>query len=193
MCQSDFHFAVDKPTELNFASVRESLMQIVPLCLDSDPSLMPQSCKLIMSRMDNATAVASSFITPWSPAISQLVLGPETPSLLDTSPLNQLSGSGSDPLTNAYPDFDPSSIPTNSNTDTGPQTSPSSNTDTLSLHTDDGDPDDFTFWEEQQAKRICLAIEQIFSVEYVPEVIVADANLTSLANRILLSKEILTG
>jgi phosphatidylethanolamine N-methyltransferase len=56
-----------------------------------------------------------------------------------------------------------------------------------------GDPDDFTFWEEEQAKRICLAIEQVFGVEYAPEVVVADANLTALANRILLSKEILTG
>lgn len=66
--------------------------------------------------------------------------------------------------------------------------------DTISLHTEDGgDPDDFTFWEEEQAKRICLVIEQVFGVEYAPEVVVADANLTALANRILLSKEILTG
>lgn len=54
------------------------------------------------------------------------------------------------------------------------------------------DPDDFTFWSERQAKRICDAIKQIFDVEYAPEVVVADANLTTLANRILVSKEILT-
>jgi phosphatidylethanolamine N-methyltransferase len=57
---------------------------------------------------------------------------------------------------------------------------------------DGRDPDDFRFWSERQAKRICSAIEQAFDVEYAPEVIVADANLSALANRILLSKEILT-
>ncbi|KAG6862958.1 phosphatidylethanolamine N-methyltransferase, partial [Blastosporella zonata] len=56
----------------------------------------------------------------------------------------------------------------------------------------DRDPDDFSFWSEKQAKRICAAIQQAFDVEYVPEVVVADANLSALANRILLSKEILT-
>jgi phosphatidylethanolamine N-methyltransferase len=56
---------------------------------------------------------------------------------------------------------------------------------------EDRDPDDFSFWSARQAERICVAIKQIFDVDYVPEVIVADANLTTLANRILVSKEIL--
>jgi phosphatidylethanolamine N-methyltransferase len=116
-----------------------------------------------------------------------LVLDPERSSILDTAPSlhNEPSRSRSEPLPTADPDFDTPS--------TGTETPSSSNTDTLSLHTDDGDPDDFTFWEEEQAKRISLAIEQVFGVEYAPEVVVADANLTALANRILLSKEILTG
>jgi len=37
-----------------------------------------------------------------------------------------------------------------------------------------------------------MVIKQMFDVEYAPGVILADANLTALANRILLSKEILT-
>jgi len=57
---------------------------------------------------------------------------------------------------------------------------------------EDRDPDDFSFWSERQAKRICTAIKQTFDVEYAPEVVVADANLTALANRILVSKEILS-
>jgi len=57
---------------------------------------------------------------------------------------------------------------------------------------DDRDPDDFRFWSERQAKRICVAIKHAFEVDYSPEVIVADANISALANRILLSKEILT-
>jgi len=52
--------------------------------------------------------------------------------------------------------------------------------------------DDFSFWSEQQAKRISMSIKQIFDVEYAPEVIVADANLMALAKRILVSKEILS-
>lgn len=57
---------------------------------------------------------------------------------------------------------------------------------------EDRDPDDFSFWSERQAKRICGAIKQTFDVEYAPEVVVADANLSALANRILVSKEILS-
>ncbi|KAI0744530.1 phosphatidylethanolamine N-methyltransferase [Earliella scabrosa] len=102
---------VEKPRALDFASVRESLMHIVPLCLDSDPSLIPQSCK-------------------------------------------------------AH----------------GPDASPE----------DGRDPDDFRFWSERQAKRISLAIEQAFDVELTPEVVVADANISALANRILVSKELLS-
>ena len=50
------------------------------------------------------------------------------------------------------------------------------------------DPDDFRFWSERQARRISTVIEQIFGIEYVPEVIIGDANLTALANRIVVSK-----
>ncbi|KAK2460451.1 hypothetical protein APHAL10511_007616 [Amanita phalloides] len=103
---------VDKPDVIDFATVRTTLLHVVPLCLDSDPSLIPISCK------------------------------------------------------RSYPDGD--------------------------AETETRDPDDFAFWTERQAKRICLAIKQIFGVDYAPEVIVADANLTALANRILVSKEILT-
>ncbi|KAJ7658493.1 phospholipid methyltransferase-domain-containing protein [Mycena rosella] len=112
---------VEKPTELTFESVRENLMHVVPLCLDSDPSLIPLSCKMpVTPRADGALTQD------------------------DDSP-------------------------------------------------DDRDPDDFTFWSEKQARRICSAIKQTFDVEYAPEVVVADANLSALARRILLSKEILTG
>ncbi|KAL1757961.1 phospholipid methyltransferase-domain-containing protein [Schizophyllum commune] len=104
-----FEVYLTKPEELTFESVRETLMRVVPLCLDSDPSLIPLSCKKEEER------------------------SPE----------------------------------------------------------DDRDPDDFNFWSERQAKRICLVIKQIFGVEYVPDVIVADANLSALANRILLSLELI--
>lgn len=55
---------------------------------------------------------------------------------------------------------------------------------------DGRDPDDFNFWSEKQAKLLAKGIQQVFGVEYSTEVIVADANLSALANRILVSKEI---
>ncbi|OCH92552.1 phosphatidylethanolamine N-methyltransferase [Obba rivulosa] len=107
-----FEVYVDKPTSLDFAGIRACLMHIVPLCLDSDPSLIPLSCQ---ERDEGAPA-------------------PE----------------------------------------------------------DGRDPDDFRFWSERQAKRISKAVKQAFGVELTPEVIVADANLSALANRILVSKELLS-
>ncbi|OAX36929.1 hypothetical protein K503DRAFT_268559 [Rhizopogon vinicolor AM-OR11-026] len=109
-----FEVYVSKPTALDFTSVRECLAHIVPLCLDSDPYLMPLSCG-----------------------------GTQEPADTDAD--------GSDAR----------------------------------------DVDDFSFWSERQAKRICSAIEQAFGVEYAPEVVMADANLTALANRILVSKQML--
>ncbi|KAF8550645.1 hypothetical protein OG21DRAFT_1419342 [Imleria badia] len=108
---------VNKPTSLDFTSIRESLTNIIPLCLDNDPNLIPLSC--------------------------------------------------------------------------GGTRDPSTDGDESNAFGDARDPDDFSFWSEGQAKRICTAIEQAFNVEYVPEVIVADANLTRLANRILVSKQLL--
>ncbi|KAJ3537122.1 hypothetical protein NM688_g6733 [Phlebia brevispora] len=101
---------VDKPSTMDFPSVRSSLARIVTLCLDSDPSLVPLSCK---------------------PA------------------------------------------------------SEGNETETLGR-----DPDDFRFWSERQAKRISVAIQQAFGVELTPEVVIADANLSGLANRILISRDL---
>jgi len=103
---------VEPATALDYASIRATLMRIVPLCLDSDPSLIPLACQ---------------------------------PSGKETVGVDE-----------------------------------------------DRDPDDFRFWSERQAKRICVAIKQAFDVDYAPEVVVADANLSALANRIMFSKQVLT-
>lgn len=108
--------SVEKPKLLDFDSVRECLTHVVPLCLDSDPSLIPLSC----------------------------------------------GGTGT--------------VEANSESDGT---------------ADARDPDDFSFWSESQAKRISTAIEEAFGLEYAPEVVMAHANLTALANRILVSKHLL--
>lgn len=141
---------VEKPAELNFQTVRKSLMRIVPLCLDSDPSLIPLSCKR------GAGTSFSNTLRPFQTSErsdSELEADNELQADNEWQADNELEA-----------DIDP----------------------------DERDPDDFSFWSEKQAERICWAVEQAFGVEYAPEVVVADANLTTLANRILLSKEMLT-
>ena len=58
---------------------------------------------------------------------------------------------------------------------------------------DIGDPDDFRFWSERQAVRIARVVRAIFGVEYAPDVVVADANLTALAKRIVASRKLMPG
>jgi phosphatidylethanolamine N-methyltransferase len=52
---------------------------------------------------------------------------------------------------------------------------------------DGRDPDDFRFWSARQAWRIARVVREMFGVEYAPDVVVADANLTALAERIVAS------
>jgi phosphatidylethanolamine N-methyltransferase len=56
---------------------------------------------------------------------------------------------------------------------------------------DGGDPDDFRFWSEGQAARIARVVRAIFGVEYAPDIVVADANLTALAKRIVASRKLM--
>ena len=96
---------------MDFNSVRSCLLQIIPWCLDSDPSLLPVS-------------------------------------------LTQPRALGED---------------------------------------DRGDADDdFRFWSDSQAKRIAASIKAAFSVECSHEVILADANVSTLANRVLALRELIT-
>lgn len=108
-------FAVSKPSALDFTNVRTCLLNIINICLEADPSLVPAS--------------ASS----------------------DTVAL----GNNSSNVGNSE------------------------------------DSDDFRFWSEKQAKRIATCIHEAFGVEYASSVILADANVTTLTNRILATKELL--
>ncbi len=101
---------VEKPSTIDFASVRSSLAHIVTLCLDSDPSLIPTSCKAADSTTEEGE--------------------------------------------------------------------------------DARDPEDFRFWSEDQAERISKAIQQAFDVELTPEVVIADANLSALTNRVLVARSL---
>lgn len=87
-------------------------------------------------------------------------------------------------------DSDPSLIPTAAAPKSTDSTAPSSQESDAGSQ-DSRDGDDFRFWSERQAKRIATVIKEAFDVEYAPEVIIGDANVSSLANRILASREIL--
>ncbi|EJD05138.1 phosphatidylethanolamine N-methyltransferase [Fomitiporia mediterranea MF3/22] len=78
-------------------------------------------------------------------------------------------------------DADPSLVPLSSKPPGSPPASPE----------DHRDPDDFRFWSEKQAARIAKSIQAAFGVEYDPEVILAEANVSALTNRILVSKQLL--
>ncbi|KAH9001866.1 phosphatidylethanolamine N-methyltransferase [Lactarius hatsudake] len=56
---------------------------------------------------------------------------------------------------------------------------------------DGGDPDDFRFWSGRQAWRIARSVREMFGVEYAPDVVMADANLSALAQRIIASRQII--
>ncbi|KAG8908830.1 phosphatidylethanolamine N-methyltransferase [Tulasnella sp. 403] len=110
---------VERPTTLDFDSVRSALMKMIVLCLDSDPALVPLS-----SQAPSTPKSSSPAPTPT----------PEELRVLD----------------------------------------------------------DFRFWNERQAKRISIAIKEAFDVEFAAEVVIADANVSALASRVLGSREILS-
>ncbi|PWN24981.1 hypothetical protein BDZ90DRAFT_234589 [Jaminaea rosea] len=59
--------------------------------------------------------------------------------------------------------------------------------------TSDADEDDFTIWEQDQAKRIARGIKVAFGVEFSTEVVVAEANVRRLAKDVVEAKRLLVG
>lgn len=53
------------------------------------------------------------------------------------------------------------------------------------------DPDDFTLMDRDQAKHVAYALSEAFDVEINPEVVVADANVTKLTERVRATREVL--
>ncbi|EIM80188.1 uncharacterized protein STEHIDRAFT_126160 [Stereum hirsutum FP-91666 SS1] len=176
-----FEIYVDQPQNLDFASVRSSLMRIVPLCLDSDPSLIPISCRPVLALpSSSSTSASTSSSSGTITEAANIMSAPND----DTSPA---TATATDTDTDAQSSSASASEPT-SPTSPIPASPTSPSPDSSSA-----DPDDFRFWSEKQAKRIARAIKQAFGVEYTPEVVMADANLSALAHRVLASREVLEG
>lgn len=133
---------MDKPTTVNFTSVKSSLSHIVTLALDSDPSLVPISCKAMAKAADTSS---------------------------------------------------PDNTRDTANANIERSTEAAHGDGSITPTEEDGmrDPDDFRFWSESQAVRISKAIKEAFEADLTPEVIIADANLSALANRILVARDLL--
>lgn len=85
-------------------------------------------------------------------------------------------------------DSDPSLVPLSAQAPSTPR--PGAEPSNFGEEVIERDPDDFRFWSEKQAKRISESIKQAFDVEYDSEIILADANVSALTNRILVSKQL---
>lgn len=81
-------------------------------------------------------------------------------------------------------DSDPSLVPASS----APTYMPPASTDSDSGQLSD---DDFRFWSEDQAKHIAKCIKAACDVDIAYDVILADANVSKLASRILASRELM--
>lgn len=142
---------MDRPDALDFKSIRQWLLKIVYLALDSDPDLIPKSQAVPVSTLSPVVERRSSILS------------------------REMNGSTSSIET---------TMPSQSGT-------PGGSTPGGSVSSYDIQDDDFRFWSERQAKRISYAISQVLRIDFAPEVIVADANVTALTRRILASKELL--
>ena len=163
--------AVDRPADLeSYRSIHATLLNIVTLSLDQDPTLLPRRVRSMSSAstsrsMSTASLPAMSGLTMSAPTRP---LGGPTPneSALSTSPADSVLSAHMS-LSAAAASVSPNGADEGGDDRTGP------------------DPDDFVIMEEKQAKRIVALVEQCFGVELSPDVVVADANVGALARRVV--------
>ncbi|KIK55717.1 hypothetical protein GYMLUDRAFT_87557 [Collybiopsis luxurians FD-317 M1] len=175
--------------EFGWAYRNIRLMRIVPLCLDSDPSLVPLACKSEDPYVaEHTSGFRGEPSTPRPRFKDHEADSPLRATVADTDVDSRSTGlDGGEYEGESGGGGRGGHVGESSGGGEGERDRYGE--DRTHNPGPDPDPDDFSFWSEHQAKRICSAIEQTFGVEYAPEVAVADANLSALANRILLSKQ----
>ncbi|ADV23251.1 Phosphatidylethanolamine N-methyltransferase, putative [Cryptococcus gattii WM276] len=196
---------VDKPKSSSVKAIHQTLLNIVCVSLDSDPNLVPKSAR----KKTTPAAIPASHVSEVSlredlPAIqesdgketeegaadriehNQKELSEDHADDGDTPSLNTPIVSGV-PTPSTHPPSSP--IPPFSSSDHG--TPPSSSAHSFASSNDPdytvghGGDDDFVIMTENQAKRIAHLAEMAFGVELSPDVVVAEANVGSLARRIV--------
>ncbi|KIR68290.1 phosphatidylethanolamine N-methyltransferase [Cryptococcus bacillisporus CA1873] len=196
---------VDKPKSSSVKAIHQTLLNIVCVSLDSDPNLVPKSAR----KKTTPAAIPASHVSEVSlredlPAIqesdgketeegsedhiehNQKVLSEDHADKGDTPSLNTPIASGV-PTPSTHPPSSP--IPPFSSSDHGTPLSSSAHSFASSNDPDytggHGGDDDFVIMTENQAKRIAHLAEMAFGVELSPDVVVAEANVGSLARRIV--------
>lgn len=196
---------VDKPKSSSVKAIHQTLLNIVCVSLDFDPNLVPKSAR----KKTTPAAIPASHVSEVSlredlPAIqesdgketeegaadriehNQKELSEDHADDGDTPSLNTPIVSGV-PTPSTHPPSSP--IPPFSSSDHG--TPPSSSAHSFASSNDPdytvghGGDDDFVIMTENQAKRIAHLAEMAFGVELSPDVVVAEANVGSLARRIV--------
>lgn len=192
---SPIEIYVSQPDIHSFRAVHDTLLNIVCLALDSNVSLVPRSArqmarnqaKLGHTRAGSSASAAGVFNSSSNPLASRT-----SAQALGASGANTPSRSG------AVPTSPPSLAPTIAElaaelagtTDSDSASSPPQS-EHPGLHgTDDSDTglqdsDDFVIMDEEQAKHISQMVDWAFKVDLSSDVVVADANVTALAKRVL--------
>ncbi|KIM25676.1 hypothetical protein M408DRAFT_26001 [Serendipita vermifera MAFF 305830] len=152
---------LDRPERTDYDSLRQWLLKITCLALDSDPDLLPKSAlsptrRATSSRSSSQLTMTSTERSPPTPRDDMPLLSDEPISLV-ASPVDGSFSMG-DPTSH-----DPSQDPSQ---------------------------DNFTFWREngkpieRQAKRIAYAIEEALEVKLTPQEIMGQPNVCVITHRI---------
>ncbi|KAL1410788.1 phosphatidylethanolamine N-methyltransferase [Vanrija albida] len=218
---SPIEIFVSKPSEQHsYRAVRDTVLNIVVLALNSNPSLVPRSAKQLALNPNHkqTNKRASRALSQSSSRASGLGLVTEHPTpvaalreasapvsvatsasgtVASTRATTPLSASASDEPTSPKRSFLCSSaamaeLAEALDHDAVPPGSPLSNQDPL-LDDTLQDPDDFVVMDEEQSKRITKLIEWAFDVELNPDVVIADANVGALARRVLGARNLIDG
>lgn len=211
-----------KPSEQHsYRAVRDTVLNIVVLALNANPSLVPRSAKQLalnpnhkqtnkrasralsgsssrasgLGLLTEAHSSAAASIREASAPVSVATSAAGTAA--STRPATPLSASASDePMSPKRPFLCSSAamaeLAEALEHDAVPPGSPPQNQDPL-LDDTLQDPDDFVVMDEEQAKRITKLVEWAFDVELNPDVVIADANVGALARRVLGARNLIDG
>jgi len=202
---SPIEIYVSQPSDMHsFRAVHDTLLNIVCLALDSNVSLVPRSARQLAAHARNEAAAASRASGAASPsaasatppatglgltagpaAVSATATGAATPASVGRTASPQLPSSS---LPGVPPPLEPviAEIAAELESDSASHSTPRSSADGgLGLEEPLQDEDDFVLMDETQAKHISQMAQWAFGVDINPDVVVADANVTALARRIL--------
>lgn len=189
----------------SFRAVHDTLLNIVCLALDSNVSLVPRSARQMASnvaRGQPARVRSSSSSSAGTPARAVVTgLGLSAPASrrpsVPADPLDSFGAALASTASNgSYGGIPPPLEPTISEMAAEMETHSHGGTpqsEVLDLDEQLQDEDDFVIMEEHQAKHISRMAQWAFGIDLNPDVVVADANVTALARRILGERNLFDG